>query len=135
VAEVEVDTQTGLVVAKRMYGAIDPGQVINPGIVEHQIEAQMIHAASRMIKEEVKFSTTNVTSLDWESYGVLRFTEVPEVKGVVVNRPDIPSSGAGEEALAAGAAAIANAFFDATGVRMQAHPLTPARVLAALRRA
>ena len=54
-----------------------------------------------MIKEEVKFSRTNVTSLDWEGYGVLRFTEAPEVTGIVVNRPDIPPSGAGEEALAA----------------------------------
>ncbi len=129
-----MNIDTGRVVAKRMFGAIDPGQVINPGIVEHQIEAQMIHAASRMIKEEVKFSTTNVTSLDWDGYGVLRFTEAPEVTGIVVNRPDIPPSGAGEEALAAGAAAIANAFFDATGVRMHAHPLTPARVLAAMRK-
>jgi nicotinate dehydrogenase subunit B len=135
VAEIEVDTQTGLVVAKRMYGAIDPGQVINPGIVEHQIESQMCHAASRMLKEEVTFSTTNVTSLDWQSYPVLRFGEAPEVTAVVVKRQDVPSSGAGEEALAAGAAAIANAFFDATGVRMHAHPLTPARVLAALRKA
>ena len=134
VAEIEVDIETGKVVAKRMFGAIDPGQVINPGIVEHQIEAQMVHAASRMIKEEVKFSATNVTSLDWEGYGVLRFTEAPECTGVVVNRPDIPPSGAGEEALAAGAAAIANAFFDATGVRMHVHPLTPARVLTALRK-
>ena len=135
VAEIEVDTQTGVIVAKKMYGSVDPGQVINPGIVEHQIESQMCHAASRMLKEEVTFSTTNVTSLDWASYPVLRFGEAPEVTAVVVNRPNVPSSGAGEEALAAGAAAIANAFFDATGVRMHAFPLTPARVLAALRAA
>jgi CO/xanthine dehydrogenase Mo-binding subunit len=126
--------ETGRIVAKRMFGAVDPGQVINPAIVEHQIETQMVHAASRMLKEEVKFSTTNVTSLDWESYGVLRFSEAPEVTGIAVNRPEIPSSGAGEEALAAGAAAIANAVFDATGVRMHQHPLTPPRVLAALRK-
>ena len=135
VAEIEVDTETGIVVAKHMYGAIDPGQVINPGIVEHQIEAQMCHAASRMLKEEVTFSKTNVTSLDWASYGVLRHGEAPEVTAIAVSRPNVPSSGAGEEALAAGAAAIANAFFDATGVRMHAFPLTPARVLAALKKA
>ena len=86
-----------------------------------------------MLKEEVTFSKTNVTSLDWATYPPLRFGEAPEVTGVVVNRPNVPSSGAGEEALAAGAAAIANAFFDATGVRMHTYPLTPARVLAALR--
>ena len=133
VADIEVDTETGVVVAKRMFGAIDPGQVINPGIVERQIEGQMCVAASRMLKEEVTFSKTNVTSLDWATYQPLRFGEAPEATGVVVNRPNIPSSGAGEEALAAGAAAIANAFFDATGVRMHTFPLTPARVLAALR--
>jgi len=133
VADIEVDTETGVVVAKRMFGAIDPGQVINPGIVERQIEGQMCVAASRMLKEEVTFSKTNVTSLDWATYQPLRFGEAPEATGVVVNRPNIPSSGAGEEALAAGAAAIANAFFDATGVRMHIFPLTPARVLAALR--
>ena len=133
VAEIEVDTETGAVVAKRMFGSIDPGQVINPGIVERQIEGQMCVAASRMLKEEVTFSKTNVTSLDWATYQPLRFGEAPEATGVVVNRPNVPASGAGEEALAAGAAAIANAFFDATGVRMHTFPLTPARVLAALR--
>ena len=92
VAEVEVDTETGIVVAKHMYGAIDPGQVINPGIVEHQIEAQMCHAASRMLKEEVTFSKTNVTSLDWASYGVLRHGEAPEVTAVKY-RPSVPRRG------------------------------------------
>ena len=79
---------------------------------------QMCQAASRMLKEEVKFSTTNVTSLDWASYPVLRFGEAPEVTAISVMRQDQTSSGAGEESLAAGGAAIANAFFDATGVRM-----------------
>jgi CO/xanthine dehydrogenase Mo-binding subunit len=135
VAEIEVDTETGVVIAKRMFGSIDPGQVINPGVVEHQIESQMCVAASRMLKEEVTFSTTNVTSLDWGTYQPLRFGEAPDVTAVVVDRPNVPSSGAGEEALAAGAAAIANAFFDATGVRMHVFPLTPKRVLAALQTA
>jgi CO/xanthine dehydrogenase Mo-binding subunit len=135
VAEVEVDTQSGMVVAKRMHGSIDAGQAINPLVIEHQIEGQMCVAASRMIHEEVKFSTSNVTSLDWASYGCLRFGDAPEVTATVVNRPEIAPSGAGEEALAAGAAAIANAVFDATGVRMYEFPLTPPRVLAALKRA
>ena len=95
----------------------------------------MCVAASRLLKEEVTFSRTNVTSLDWGTYPPLRFGEAPDVTAVVVNRPNVPSSGAGEEALAAGAAAIANAFFDATGVRMHQFPLTPARVLAALQSA
>jgi nicotinate dehydrogenase subunit B len=93
-----------------------------------------VQATSRMLKEEVTLNTTNVTSLDWNSYPILRFEECPEVTPVVVQRLDQRSSGAGEEVMAAAAGAIANAFFDATGVRMQEFPLTPARVLAALKR-
>ena len=86
-----------------------------------------------MLKEEVTFNTTNVTSVDWNSYSILRFEECPEVTPVVVQRLNERSTGAGEEVMAAAAAAIANAFFDATGVRMQEYPLTPARVLAAIK--
>ena len=88
-----------------------------------------------MFKEEVKFDQTGVTSLDWSSYPILRFDECLEVTPVVVQRLDQRSTGAGEEVMAAAAAAIANAFFDATGVRMQEFPFTPNRVLAALKRA
>ena len=87
-----------------------------------------------MFKEEVTFNTTNVTSLDWGSYPILRFDETPEVTPVVVQRLNERSSGAGEEVMAAAAAAIANAFFDATGVRMERYPFTPSRVLATLRK-
>ena len=86
-----------------------------------------------MFKEEVTFSNTNVTSVDWNSYPILRFEESPEVTAVVVQHLDQRSTGAGEEVMAAAAAAIANAFFDATGVRMKEYPFTPARVLAALK--
>ncbi|HSP69505.1 MAG TPA: molybdopterin cofactor-binding domain-containing protein [Bryobacteraceae bacterium] len=134
VAEIEVNQETGRVVAKHMYGAIDAGQVVNPGFVENQIGGQLVQTCSRMLKEEVKFDQTGVTSLDWASYPILRFDECPEVTAVVVQRLDQRSTGAGEEVMAAAAAAIANAFFDATGVRMQEFPLTPARVLAALAR-
>jgi CO/xanthine dehydrogenase Mo-binding subunit len=85
-----------------------------------------------MFKEEVTFNKTNVTSLDWNSYRVLRFDECPEVTPIVVQRLNERSTGAGEEVMAGAAAAIANAFFDATGVRMSQFPFTPARVLAAL---
>ena len=134
VAEIEVNKETGKVVAKHLYGAIDAGQAVNPGIVEAQIGGQLVQTASRMFKEEVTFNTTNVTSLDWNSYPILRFDECPEVTPVVVQRLTERSLGAGEEVMAAAAAAIANAFFDATGVRMEEYPLTPARVLAALKR-
>jgi len=134
VAEIEVNKQTGRIVAKHMYGAIDAGLVVNPGNVENQISGQLVQTVSRMLKEEVTFNKTNVTSLDWNSYPILRFDECPEVTPVVVQRVNERSSGAGEEVMAGAAAAIANAFFDATGVRMSEYPLTPARVLAALAR-
>jgi CO/xanthine dehydrogenase Mo-binding subunit len=134
VAEIEVDKETGKVVARHLYGAIDAGLVVNPGNVESQISGQLVQTASRMFHEEVTFSKTNVTSLDWASYPILRFEECPQVTPVVVQRLNERSSGAGEEVMAAAAGAIANAFFDATGVRMTEFPLTPKRVLAALQR-
>jgi len=132
VAEIEVNRRTGNIVATRIYGALDAGQVINPALVENQIVGQMIQATSRVLKEEVTFDKSGVTSLDWVSYPVLRFAEHPDVTAVVVQRLDEPSTGAGEEVMGATAAAVANAFFDATGVRLRQYPLTPERVKAAL---
>jgi nicotinate dehydrogenase subunit B len=134
VAEIEVDTQTGRVAISHLYGAIDAGLVVNPGNVENQISGQLVQTASRMLKEEITFDTKQVTSLDWNGYPILRFEEAPEVTPIVVQRLNERSTGAGEEVMAAAAAAIANAFFDATGVRMNQYPFTPARVLTALRR-
>jgi CO/xanthine dehydrogenase Mo-binding subunit len=132
VAEIEVNTRTGNIVAKNLYGALDAGLAVNPALVENQIVGMMVQATSRVLKEEVTFSNSNVTSLDWESYPILRFAEHPDVTPVVVQRLDQPSTGAGEEVMGATGAAIANAFFDATGVRLRQYPMTPARVLAAL---
>ncbi len=132
VAEVEVDRRTGLVVAKKLYGAMDAGLAVNPALIENQIIGQMTQSASRVLKEEVTFDARAVTSLDWDSYPVMRFKEHPEITPVVVQRLDQPSTGAGEEVMGATAAAIANAFFDATGARMREFPMTPARVKAAL---
>ncbi len=95
VAEIEVNKETGKVLAKHLYGAIDAGQVVNPGNVEAQICGQLVQAASRMFKEEVTFNTTNVTSLDWNRYPVLRFDECPQVTPVVVQRLNERSTGAG----------------------------------------
>jgi nicotinate dehydrogenase subunit B len=133
VAEVEVNRETGKVRVTHMYGAIDAGLAVNPAFIENQISGQLVQTASRMLLEEVTFNNTNVTSLDWNSYPILRFEECPEVTAVVVQRLDQRSTGAGEEVMAAAAGAIANAFFDATGVHMREFPLTPPRVLAALR--
>ena len=132
VAEIEVDTQNGLITVQRVWSALDCGLAVNPGCVESQITGQVVQATSRTLKEQVQFNETNVTSLDWDSYPILRFAESPEVFPIVVQRMDQPSTGAGEEVMGATTGAIANAFFDATGVRMRQYPMTPERVLQAL---
>ncbi len=132
VADIEVNRETGVVRVKHLYGALDAGLAVNPAFIENQISGQLVQTTSRMLKEEVSFDRTGVTSLDWKTYPVLRFEECPEVTPVVVQQLDQKSTGAGEEVMASAAAAIANAFFDATGVRMLEYPFTPKRVLAAL---
>jgi CO/xanthine dehydrogenase Mo-binding subunit len=133
VVEIEVNKDTGVVVAKHVYGAMDCGLAVNPAIVESQIMGMSIHGASLALKEEVTFDSSHVTSLDWNSYPVLRFGDHPAVTPIVVQRIDEKSTGAGEEVLPAVVAAIGNAFFDATGVSIRRFPLTPKRVLATLK--
>jgi CO/xanthine dehydrogenase Mo-binding subunit len=135
VVDIEVNKDTGAVIAKHVYGAMDCGLAVNPGIVESQIVGMSVHGTSLALKEEVKFNQTNVTSLDWNTYPTLRFGEHPAVTPIVVQRINERSTGAGEEVLPAVVAAIGNAFFDATGVRLRQFPLTPPRVLAALKSA
>jgi nicotinate dehydrogenase subunit B len=128
VADIQVNKRTGNIVVTRLYGALDCGLAVNPGLVENQIVGQMVQATSRVLKEEVIFDENGVTSLDWVSYPILRFAEHPDVVPIVVQRLEEPSTGAGEEVMGATAAAIANAFFDATGVRLRQYPMTPERV-------
>jgi CO/xanthine dehydrogenase Mo-binding subunit len=132
VAEIEVNKRTGTILAKHLYGALDCGLAVNPALIENQIIGMMVQATSRMLKEEVTFDDQGVTSLDWVSYPVLRFAEHPNCTPVVVQRINEPSSGAGEEVMGAAGAAIANAFFDATGSRLRQFPLTPERVRSVL---
>ncbi|MEP7313703.1 MAG: molybdopterin cofactor-binding domain-containing protein, partial [Pseudomonadota bacterium] len=132
VAEIEVDIASGVIRIQHLYGALDAGLVVNPGIVASQITGQLVQTASRLLKEEVTFDDVRVTSLDWVSYPILRFAECPAITPVVVQRLDERSTGAGEETMAAAAGAIANAFFDATGRRLDRYPMTPQRVLAVL---
>jgi nicotinate dehydrogenase subunit B len=132
VADVEVNRRTGNIVVKKIFAAMDCGLAVNPGLVENQIIGQAVQSVSRVLKEEVTFDKTGVTSLDWNSYPVLRFAEHPEVVPIVVQRMDQPSTGAGEEVMGATAAAVANAFFDATGSRLRQYPMTSERVRTAL---
>jgi nicotinate dehydrogenase subunit B len=112
--------------------AHDCGLIINPDGLRNQIEGNVIQATSRSLKEEVKFDSAMVTSLDWTAYPILRFPEIPEVLVELINRPDQPAVGAGEATTSAIPAAIANAIFDATGARLRTIPFTPDRVKAAL---
>jgi CO/xanthine dehydrogenase Mo-binding subunit len=133
VAEIEVNKKTGKIVVKHVYGAQDAGLAINPALIENQMEGAMMQGVSRAMLESVKTSKERITSLDWSTYPSLRFKDAPAITAVVVNRPDKASSGSGEPALAPVAAAIGNAFFDATGVRIRQAPMTPGRVRAALK--
>lgn len=132
VVDIEVDKNTGKIGVKHVYGAMDCGLAINPGIVESQMVGMSVHGVSLALCEEVQFNDTNVTSLDWGSYQTLRFADHPAVTVTVVQQLHEQSSGGGEELMPAVVAAIGNAFFDATGVRVRRYPLTPRRVLAAL---
>jgi CO/xanthine dehydrogenase Mo-binding subunit len=132
VAEVDVNPADGEVKVKRVVVAHDCGLIINPDGLRNQIEGNTIQATSRTLKEEVKFDRSLVTSLDWKTYPILRFTEIPDVIVELIDRPDQPAVGAGEATTSAIPAAIANAVFDATGVRLRRVPFTPERVKAAL---
>jgi CO/xanthine dehydrogenase Mo-binding subunit len=132
IADVEVDRQTGNVTVKRINVAVDPGIVVNPVAIEAQIEGATIYATSRALKEEVRYTKSKIATTDWVSYPILRFTEIPDINITLLNRPDQPPGGIGEPPNTTPAAAIANAIFDATGVRLRELPFTPARVKAAL---
>jgi nicotinate dehydrogenase subunit B len=142
IAEVEVNRQTGHVWAKRLVCAHDCGLVVNPQSLRHTVECAMLHGLSRAIHEEVRFDTEKVTSVDWVSHPTLRHADVPErIDLVLVNgdphpdRSDLRPYGAGEAALKPMPAAIANAIYDATGVRIRRIPFRDDRVLAALKTA
>jgi len=134
VAEVEVDKSTGEVSVKRFVLSHDCGLVINPDGLKNQIEGNIIQGVSRALMEEVKFDSTGIKSLDWSTYPVIRFPKIPEIEIVLINRPEMPALGGGEPSSAPIAAAIANAIFDATGVRLREAPFTPERVLAGLKK-
>ena len=142
VAEVEVNRRTGRVWVKRLVCAHDCGLVINPEGLRRTIEGGMLHSLSRALYEEVQFDTEKVTSVDWNSSPTLTHADAPErIDVVLVNgdpnpgRPDLPPYGAGETICKPLIAAVGNAIFDATGVRLRRMPFRNARVLTALKAA
>jgi CO/xanthine dehydrogenase Mo-binding subunit len=133
IAEVEVNRRTGAARVTRFVCAHDCGLIINPEALRGTIAANLIQSMSRGMKEEVTFDRSNVTSVDWTTYPIARAHDIPaQVDIVLINHPELPSSGAGEPSSRATAAAIANAIFDATGARVRQTPLSPAHIKAAL---
>jgi nicotinate dehydrogenase subunit B len=133
IAEVDVDRRTGKIWAKKFTVAHDCGQIINPDGLRMAIEGNIVQGTSRTLWEEVKFNTKTVTSVDWLTYPILDITETPgSIESVLVNHPELAPTGAGEPSTRPVAAAIANAIFDATGVRIRRVPFSPDNVKSAL---
>lgn len=133
VAELEVNKVTGRTYVRRFIVASDHGQIVNPKSIKTTIEGSIMMALSRTMTEEVDFDAEMVRSEDWNSYPIMEMDIVPEAIDIhMINRLEIGPRGAGEATTRIVPGAIANAFFDATGVRLRQVPLTPERVLAAL---
>jgi CO/xanthine dehydrogenase Mo-binding subunit len=136
VADVDVDLETGTVRPRRFVVALDCGPISNPDGLRNQIEGGVLQGMSRSLVEEVTWDNRRVTSIDWETYNSLHLDyEIPIVECVFVTPPDVPATGAGETAITVTPAAIGNAIFDATGVRVRDLPFTPERVKAVLLKA
>jgi nicotinate dehydrogenase subunit B len=132
VADVEVDKKTGRIRVTRFAVAHDCGQIINPDGLRNQIEGNIIQTVSRTLIEDLKFNRSTVTSLDWASYPILTFPDVPDVMIDLIDRPREKPWGAGEPTAAVVPAAISNAVCDAIGVRLRSVPFVPEKVLAGI---
>ena len=135
VAEVEVEPASDKIQVSRFFVTHDCGQIINPDGLKNKIEGGVVQTVSRTLIEELKFGRSRVTSIDWASYPILTFPQVPEVTIELIDRPREKPWGVGEPAAAVIPSAISNAVFDATGARLRSVPYTPEKVKAALREA
>ena len=127
IADVAVNKATGDVSVTRVVAGQDSGLMINPDGVRHQIHGNVIQSTSRALMEEVSFDRNSVTSREWGAYPIIKFPEVPKIDVLMLPRQDQPPLGVGKSASVPSAAAIANAIFDATGVRFRELPFTPER--------
>jgi nicotinate dehydrogenase subunit B len=133
IAEVEVNRSTAKVWARRFFVAHDCGQIIAPDLLRLTIEGNIVQTTSRALYEEVMFDQSNVTSVDWLTYPILDMKDAPEsIEIILIDHPEVPPGGAGESSSRPTAAALANAIFDATGIRLRQAPFTPARLKAGL---
>jgi CO/xanthine dehydrogenase Mo-binding subunit len=135
VVKLFVDRETGEIDLQHAIIAADAGQAVNPDGLSNQLEGGFVQAASWTLYEAVEFDRRGITSVDWETYPILPFNAAPTIKTVIVNRPGLPFLGAGEASQNPTPAAIANAVYDAGGIRLRDIPFTPDKVLAGLRRA
>jgi nicotinate dehydrogenase subunit B len=133
IADVAVNKATGDVSVTRVVAGQDSGLMINPEGVRHQIHGNVVQSTSRALMEEVSFDRSLVTSREWGAYPIITFPQLPEIDVLMLPRQDQPPMGVGESASVPSAAAIANAIFDATGVRFREPPFTPERILRGLR--
>ena len=133
IADVAVNKSTGDVSVTRVVAGQDSGLMINPDGVRHQIHGNVIQSTSRALMEEVSFDRAAVASREWGAYPIITFPDIPKIDVLMLPRQDQPPLGVGESASVPSAAAIANAIFDATGVRFREPPFTPERILAGLR--
>ena len=131
-AEVESIARPATCTSPRATAATDAGLIVNPDGVINQIEGGIIQSASWTLREQVRFDKNGITSRDWDSYPILKMTEVPRVEVELINRPGERSLGVGEGSQGPTVAAIANAIAHATGKRLRDLPFTPDRVKAAL---
>lgn len=129
--EISVDP-SGRILVNRVVCAHDCGLIVNPDALKNQIEGCIVQTISRTLHEEVTFDRSRVTSDTFATYPILTFPEAPAIDVILIDRPEEPIFGAGEAATTPVAAAIGNAFFDATGVRLRTVPFTPERVKSAL---
>jgi CO/xanthine dehydrogenase Mo-binding subunit len=127
--EVEVDQEVRL---NQVWCTADAGLVINPDGARNQLEGGIVQAASMVLKEQVRMEGDGITSLDWESYPILRFSEVPEIDTEIIHAPDLPTLGMGECSFGPTAAAIGNAVAHALGARIRDMPFTREKIEAAL---
>lgn len=132
-AEVNVDRNTGDVRVVRIVCAQDTGEVINPEGVRMQIEGCLTMGLGYCLTEEIRFKGGKILDENFDTYEIPRFSWLPKIETVLVDNPEMPPQGCGEPAITSMGAVIANAIYDATGVRLYVLPMTPSRIKAALK--
>lgn len=132
VVDLHVDRQSGVIKVLRAVIAADAGQIVNPDGLSNQLEGSFVQSTSWTLKEQVMFNESGILAEDWDSYPILQFPYVPKIETVLINRPEMPFLGSGEAAQGPTPAAIANAVYNAVGIRLREIPFTPERIKKAL---